>query len=375
MKVVSQLAVVAVLAAAGAGGWYGWQEWRAGQNAQASTAPRGGGQPLVVDVMPVRAGTVFEKAEAVGTARANESVTITARQTGSVNSITFQEGQLVRSGAILVELETRERKADLDQSRNELDQARANRDDARQKLERSNQLKSTGAVTQAKLDELEALLRFSEARVRGAEARIRSMDARLDDVRITAPFDGRVGMRMVSIGALLQPGTVVTTLDDLSKIKLDFSVPENFLGKLKIGLAVFARTPAYPDRVFEGRVSVIDSRIDPAIRAVRVNALFDNADEALKPGLFLSVELALDKRDGARLVPEEAIVGEGTSQYVFVVRDGRAQRVVIKLGSRMQGDVEIAEGINIGDLVIVRGVSRARHNQPVAARPYQRPAS
>ena len=332
MKVVSQLAVVAVLAAAGAGGWYGWQELRAGQNAQASTAPRGAGQPLTVEVMPVRLDSVYEKAEAVGTARANESVTITARQTGSVAVIGFQEGQLVRAGASLVELETRERKADLDQARNELDQARANRDDARQKLERSNQLKSTGAVTQAKLDEQEALLRFGEARVRGAEARIRSMDARLDDVRITAPFDGRVGMRMVSLGALLQPGTVVTTLDDLSKIKIDFSIPEKYLGKLKIDLPVFARTAAFPDRVFEGRVSVIDSRIDPAIRAVRVNAMFDNKDDALRPGLFLNVELALDKRDNAKIVPEEAIVGEGTSQYVFVVRDGRAQRVPVKLG-------------------------------------------
>jgi membrane fusion protein (multidrug efflux system) len=318
---------------------------------------------------------VFEKAEAIGTARANESVTITAKQTGNVAVIGFQEGQRVRAGAVLIELENRERRADLDQSKNELDQARATRDDARQKLERSNQLKGTGAVTQARIDEQEAALRLAEARVRAAEARIRSVDARLDDVRITAPFDGRVGLRMISLGALLQPGTVVTTLDDLSRIKLDFSVPENFLGKLRVGLPVFARSAAFPGRTFEGRVSVIDSRIDPVTRAVRVNAEFENPGETLKPGLFLNVELALETRDNARLVPEEAIVGEGNKQYVFVVRDGRAVRTEIRAGARLRGEVEIAEGVNAGDLVIVRGVSRVRHNQPVAARPYQRPAS
>lgn len=376
MRVVSQLAVIGVLAAGGAGGWYLWQESQAGKGtAQANAPGRQAGPPLAVDVLPVRTGTVFEKAEAVGTARANESVTITAKQVGNVAVIGFQEGQRVKGGAVLVEFETRERRADLDQAKNELDQARATRDDARQKLERSNQLKGTGAVTQARIDEQESALRGAEARVRATEARIRSVDSRLDDVRITAPFDGRVGMRMVSLGALVTPGTAITTLDDVSQVKLDFSIPENFLGKLKVGLPVFARSSAYPDRVFEGRVSVIDSRIDPATRAVRVNALFDNADEALKPGLFLNVELALDTRANAKLVPEESIVGEGNKQFVFAVRDGRAIRTEIKAGSRLQGEVEVLDGLQAGDIVIVRGVSRVRHNQPVAARPFQRPAS
>lgn len=376
MRLLTQAAIIAVLGAAGYGGWTYWQHQQS--TAQATTAAntqRGGGPPLAVEVAPVRTGVIYEKAEAVGTARANESVIITAKQTGFVANIAFKEGQLVKAGQPLVELETRERKADVDQARNELEQARAQRDDARQKLDRARQLKATGAITQARVDELDTIFRQSDARVRGAEARIRSFDARLDDVRITAPFDGRVGLRQVSVGALLQPGTPITSLDDLSKVRLDFSVPEIFLGKLKEGLRVIARSTAYPGRTFEGVVTVIDTRVDPVSRAVRVNALFDNADEALKPGLFISVELALDRRENAAIIDEEALVPEGARQFVFAVRDGRAVRVEVKLGNRQQGSVEVLEGVKPGENVIVRGTSRVRPNQPVNAKPFQRPQS
>ncbi|MBM3521936.1 MAG: efflux RND transporter periplasmic adaptor subunit [Alphaproteobacteria bacterium] len=328
---------------------------------------------MAVDVLPVKHGTVLEKAEAVGTARANESIVVTAKQAGIVAKIAFEEGQVVKSGQALLELETRERKAELDQSRSELDQARAARDDARQKLERGRQLVATGAFTRARLDELDQVLRQAEARVGAAEARMRAVDARLDDVRITAPFDGRVGMRKVSIGALLQPGAEITTLDDLSRIKLDFAVPENFLEKLRPGLATFARTNAYPNRVFEGKVSVVDSRVDPVTRSVRVNALFENTEQLLKPGLFLSIELALSKRDNALMIPEEALVPEGAQQFVFVVRENRAVRTRVVLGARLQGEVEVVEGVKLGDTVIVRGTSRVRPNQPVQPRPLQTP--
>lgn len=371
MRTIAQLAIVAVLGVSGFGAWQYWQNHQSGP----ANASPGGRQatppPLQVEVMPVKAGTVFEKAEAVGTARANESIVVTAKMAGNVAVIGFEEGQLVKAGQILVELETRERKAELDQARSELEQARAVRDDARQKLDRGRQLVSTGALTKARLDELDQTLRQTEARVRAAEARMRAVDARLDDVRITAPFDGRVGLRRVSIGALLQPGTEITTLDDISRIKLDFAVPENFLEKLRPGLPTFARSNAFPGRVFEGRVTVVDSRVDPVTRSVRVNATFDNVGETLKPGLFLSIELALSQRDNALIVPEEALVPEGGQQYVFVVRDNRAMRVRVAVGARLQGEVEITDGVKLGDTVIVRGTSRVRPNQPVQPRPLQ----
>lgn len=375
MRLLTQAIVIAGLGAAGLGGYFYWQQSQSSPGGATAQAQRPAGPPMAVEVAPVRTGVVFEKAEAVGTARANESVTITAKQTGFLASFAFQEGQQVKAGQILIEMETRERRADYEQAQNDLDQARANRDDFRQKLERARQLKASGAITQARVDELDAQFRAAEARVRSAEARTRSLDARLDEVRITAPFEGRVGLRQVSVGALVQPGTVITSLDDLSRIKLDFSIPENFLGKLRSGLPVFARSSAYPNRVFEGMVSAIDTRVDPVTRAIKVNALFENRDEALKPGMFISVELALERRENAVLIDEEALVPEGARQYVFVVRDNRAVRVEVKLGTRLPGAVEIVEGVKPGEQVIVRGTSRVRPNQPVTARPLQRVTS
>jgi membrane fusion protein (multidrug efflux system) len=365
--------VVVGLGAVGAAGWYASQHW-GGAGTTASAGPGRTTGPVAVEVIAARTGAVREAAESVGTVRANESVTITAKQSGNVAMINFEEGQNVRAGAVLIELEAKERRADVDQSRADLEQSRAQRDEIRQRLERARQLKGTGNVTEARLDELESQLRAAEGRIRGNEAKVRAMDARLDENRITAPFEGRVGMRQVSLGALVQPGTMITTLDDVSKIKLDFAVPENFLGKLKPGLRVVARTPAYVRRDFEGVVSVVDSRVDPATRAVRVNALFDNTDQALKPGMFLNVELALSERQDAVIVPEEVLVAEGGRQFLFVVTEGRAERREVKLGQRFAGEVEVAEGLKAGEQVIARGVQKVRHNQPVASRPL-RPVS
>jgi membrane fusion protein (multidrug efflux system) len=367
MRIVVQALVVVGLGAAGAAGWYAFQQWGAGSTATAN--PARATAPVPVEVIAARSGAVREVAESVGTVRANESITITAKQTGNIAAINFSEGQKVRTGAVLIDLEAKERRADVDQSRADLEQARAQRDEIRQRLDRAKQLKATGSVTEARLDELESQLRAADGRIRASEAKLRGMDARLDDNRITAPFEGRVGLRQVSLGALVQPGTTITTLDDVSKVKLDFAIPENFLGKLKTGQRVLARSQAFINRHFEGVVSVVDSRVDPATRAVRVNALFENSDEALKPGMFLNVELALAERQDAVIVPEETLIAEGGRQFVFVVSEGRAERREVRIGQRLQGEVEIASGLKIGEQVIARGIQKVRHNQPVAARP------
>ncbi|MBI4184644.1 MAG: efflux RND transporter periplasmic adaptor subunit [Proteobacteria bacterium] len=375
MRVLTQIAIILALAAAGGGIWYGWQQWEpGGQSAAAQTGGRGGG-PLAVQVLPARLGNVTDSVEAVGTARANESVVVTAKQPGNVAVIAFKEGQRVRTGELLIGLETREREADLDQAQAEFEQVMAMRDDARQRLDRARSLRGGGNVTEARIDELDAALRAAEGRVHAAEARVRALQARLDDVRIVAPFAGRVGLRQVSLGALIQSGAPITTLDDVSRIKLDFSVPETFVGRLRLGLTVFARSDAFPKRAFEGSITAIDTRVDPVTRAVRVNALFDNPDETLKPGMFLSVELVLEKRDNVILVPEEAIVPEGTRHFVFVVRDGRLRRTEVKLGARLEGEVEVVQGLAAGAEVVVRGVQRARDGQAVTVQPLARPTS
>jgi membrane fusion protein (multidrug efflux system) len=356
MRIVSQLAVVAVLAAGGASGWYAWKEFGA---ARAASGPSRTGNvaPVVVDVVAAHTGSVIERIEAIGTSRAFESVVLTARQPGNVTLINFTEGQRVRAGAVLLELEGRERRANIDQSR-------AARDEIRQQLDRARELRRSGVSSEARVDQL-------DAQYRAAEARLRAVESLYDDVRITAPFEGRVGMRQVSLGALVQPGQQVTTLDDISRIRLDFNIPEVHLGRLREGLTVTARSSAFPDRTFSGQVTVIDTRVDPATRSVRVSAVFPNGDETLRPGMFLSVELGLVERPNAVLVPEEAIVSEGTKQFALVVRDNRVERREVRVGQRQPGEVEITQGLQPGELVIVRGVQRVRPGLLVNPRPLQ----
>jgi membrane fusion protein (multidrug efflux system) len=361
MRAWVQLAVVAALA----GGGYAWhtqaEAWgvpkplalvgleKSQAPAQVRGGPPGGQVPVVV--APARTGEVVERVESVGTVRAREAVTITTKVAGIVTSVRFGEGQRVREGDVLMELDAAALRA-------ELDQARAAADNARQQLGRARALPAGQAVSQARIDELESL-------ARSAEGRVRQTQARIEETRLVAPFTGRVGLRQVSPGALIQPGTAVTTLDDISRVRVEFSIPEVHFARVRVGNAVTARSAAYGDRRFEGRVAVMDTRIDPTTRTVRLISEFENGDEALKPGLFLTVQLTLERRENALIVPEEALDPMGDRNFVYAIRDGRARRVEVQLGLRLPGEVEIRQGLAQGDQVVVRGLQRLREGAPV----------
>ena len=345
MRVGTQLLVIALAAGLGGGGWYYWQAHAQGKApTSGATAPR---TPTVaVDVVRAEPGVVEERVQSVGTARANEAVVVTAKVTGIVSAIGFREGQRVQAGDLLIEFESR-------QARAELEEARANLEEYRRRLQRAESLRRSGAVTEARFDEAATL-------VQAGAARLKSMEARLADLKIVAPFAGKVGLRQVSLGNLVQPGTAVTTLDDVGRIKLEFALPEVSVGVLRVGLPVSARSAAYPGRTYAGQVRAIDTRVDPVTRSVRVNAEFDNTDGSLLPGMFLMVEMVAARRENAVLVPEEAVVPEGMRQYLFVVRDGVARRTEITLGERLPGRVEIARGIAVGEQIILRGTQKVR---------------
>jgi membrane fusion protein (multidrug efflux system) len=360
MRTLPQLVILAALGGLGAawhiyGEQYGLPRPLAlvGLEAAAPTQQqRGpGGGAVGVIISPVRTATVVDRAESVGTVRARDAVAITAKVTGIVQSIRFQEGQPVREGELLVDLDAAALRA-------ELDQARALFDDARSQLVRGRGLQAGQTIAAQRLETLEALTRQAEGRVRQAEAR-------LQELRVLAPFSGRVGLRQVSVGALVQPGTVVTTLDDISRVRVEFSVPELFVARVRVGSPVVARSGAFGDRRFEGRVAVVDTRIDTATRTIRVISEFDNADEALKPGLFMTVDIELERRDGALLIAEEALDPIGDRNFVYVVRENRARRVEVRLGQRMPGEVEVLSGLSAGDQVVVQGIQRLRNDAPV----------
>lgn len=356
MKTTSQLAIIAVLAAVGVGAWL-LKDQVLGNTAKlgAGTAPA-----VLVQVKPVRVGTVTERIEAVGTALANEAIIITAKTTGIIERIAISEGEKVKAGQVLVQFDDAEAKAELEAQRALTRAAFLAYDRATKLIEKQN-------VAQAKVDDLLSAWKASEGRVK-------VLEARLADLKLVAPFAGKVGLRRVSIGALVQPGAVITTLDDDSIIRLKLSVPEGSLSNVKVGQDVEATAAAYPKRVFNGKVSSIDSRVDQITRAAEIRADIPNTDGALKPGMFLAYRLVLARRDNSLLVPEEALLAEGARQYVFVVADGRALKREVKIGDRNAGEVEVLSGVKADENVVVAGIQKIRNNSLVKLAP-ARPAS
>lgn len=380
MRVSSQLAVIAVLGAAGFGGWYAYQggylarapivgSYFARPAQQDAGSRRGPSGPATVEVDTVKTGRIVEIRESVGTVRAYESITVTAKVAGIIAEIGFEEGQSVKAGDVLVQLDAAERKAEIEQAVAEANRAVALRNEIAIKLERAQALSRTGAGTSAQVEDLTAQMKSLEGSIASAQAQRRGAEARLEELTIRAPFAGRVGTRSVSLGAYISPGTRITSLDDLSRVRLDFSVPENLLGRLKPGQTVNATSAAYQGRRFQGSVTTIDPRVDPATRTVKLTAEFPNPDEALKPGMFLSVALEVTVKEDAVVVPEEAIVSEGLRHIVYPVKDGKVERRVIRLGQRQNGKAEVVEGLQAGETIVVLGVQRVRPGAAVIARP------
>ncbi|MEQ1802205.1 MAG: efflux RND transporter periplasmic adaptor subunit [Gammaproteobacteria bacterium] len=314
----------------------------------------GAGPPVAVVTKQVALQSFVDRFTALGTARANESIEVTARTTSVVTRINFREGQRVRTGDVLVELDNKQEGADLRLAEAQLKQAE-------NQYGRSQTLAVSQAVSAADLDQLEANVLVARAQVQGARAR-------LDRLSIRAPFAGTVGLRKVSLGDLVGPDTVITTLDDTSVIKLEFGIPENFVSDLKSGMTIVADSTVYPDQRFKGTVTSIDSRVDAVTRAVTVLATVPNGDSLLKPGMFLTVALE-KKRDNVLMIPEEALVPREGRQYVFIVEDGKAVEREVALGVRAPGLAEIRSGLESGALVITEGTQRVRTGGAVQVTP------
>ncbi len=336
----------------------------------AARGPGGGGPPGRGGPMPavkVVAATVelkewTDQIEALGTAYANESVTLTAKVTETVSSVNFRDNQEVETGAILVELTDRAEVANLRE-------AQAAYEDAERQYRRLADLQKQGTIGKAQLEQ-------QQSTRDQARARVQAIRARLSDRVITAPFAGQLGMRQVSPGTLVTPGTVITTLDDVATIKVDFSVPETFLSAITVGEQIRATSAAWRGEQFAGQIESIDSRVNPVTRAVIVRARLGNQDRKLKPGMLLSVRLQHAPRQTV-VIDELAIVQLGRQSFVFRVdADNRVVQVPVELGARRPGEVEIVGGLNPGDRIVTEGTVKLRNGMTVetAASLRERPA-
>ncbi|MDH4107640.1 MAG: efflux RND transporter periplasmic adaptor subunit [Gammaproteobacteria bacterium] len=315
---------------------------------RAGRGPGGGATRVVTAVL--KAEHLVDEIEALGTARANESIEIKPRLASIVTRIAFGEGDAVRRGDLLVELENSEIRANLAVAEAALSESRSS-------YERSLSLRPTQAISEASLEQLRAAMQVDEATVEAAKAR-------LANTYIRAPFDGRVGLRRVSPGGYVDTSTVITTLDDTDPIKLDFSIPEAFLAVVSEGMEIIAHSLVYPDRDFRGIVDSIDTRLDPVSRSVMVRAVISNAEAVLKPGMFMTVDLQQDRGEVV-LAPEEAVVPEADRQYLFLVENGVARKREVVLGRRMPGSVVVLEGAGPGAIVVSEGTQKLRDGMPV----------
>jgi membrane fusion protein (multidrug efflux system) len=294
-----------------------------------------------------------DRVEALGTLLANESVVVSSSVSEIVSAIRFDDGQRVAAGDILVELSSAEVRA-------ALAEAEATVAEARSQYDRVLELARRGTEARALLDE-------RRRQWETALARRLVVESRLQNYQVRAPFAGVVGLRNISLGALVEPGDVITTLDDDSIMKLEFSVPSVFLSALRPGLLIVASASAYRDREFRGEVRSIDSRVDPVTRSLLVRAVVPNPERALKPGMLMTVELQKDPRE-AVVIPEAALVPQGRRQYVLVVdeaAESRVERREIRIGGRRLGEVEVVAGLEAGEKVITHGTERAQPGRSV----------
>jgi membrane fusion protein (multidrug efflux system) len=306
-----------------------------------------GGFAVPVEAQAVRVGMRRKEAEAIGTLRSWESIVVKPEVTGRVAKFNFEEGTLVKQGQVLVELDAAETEA-------EVQRAKAALELAKETHQRALTLRRGGAGSVAALDR-------AQADLSGAEATLKLAEARLAKTRLVAPFDGVVGLRKVSVGALLVPGQEIVNLEQINPLKVDFKVPEMLLAAVKVGQTIRLRLDAMGSRAVEGTVYAIDPLLETGGRAIVLRARIPNADGSLRPGLFARVVLTIEEKPDALFVPEQSILpGSDGSKSVFKAVDGKAVMTPVELGERIKGEVEIVRGLQPGDVVVTAGLPKLR---------------
>jgi membrane fusion protein (multidrug efflux system) len=374
-KIHTLVAVVGLAVAAGAAWW--WQKPKApaapgGQaaapgGAGAPAAPGGGrpggpggaGGPAAVEVAKAQAMAITDDVQAVGSLRSVQGVMVRPEVSGRIARLGFIEGARVKRGQLLVQLDDTLQQA-------QLKQAEAQASIARTNLQRSRELLAQNFVSASAVDQNAAALQVAEAQVALAQAQLQRM-------RVLAPFDGTTGLKSVDVGDYVKDGADIVSLEDLSSLTVQFALPERYAERVRPGQAVELTVDAIAGRSFKGRVQALDAVVDANGRALQVVAQVSNPGAVLRPGMFARPRVVFSVREGAVVVPEEALVPVGAKQFLFKVVDGPdgkkiSQRLEAKIGLRLPGRVEITEGLNVGDTVVTAGHGRLVRGDNVPVR-------
>ncbi len=306
--------------------------------------------PATVEAGQVEAADLKDETQAVGTLRSRQGVMLRPEVSGRVKTIGFQDGQRVRRGQLLVQFDDALQAA-------QVEQAQAQASIARTNLQRNRELLAQSFVSQSVVDQSDATLQVAQAQVALAKAQLERM-------RIVAPFDGVTGIRWVNVGDYVKDGGDLINLEDISTMWVDFRLPERVINRVKPGQGVTVELESLPKRTFKGTVEALDSQVEANGRSVLVRAKLPNPDGLLKPGMFARTGIVFSRRDGALVVPEEALVPQGNKQFIIKLVDAPngqgkvSQRLEAQIGLRVPGKVEILAGLAVGDWVATAGQAR-----------------
>lgn len=358
-KVIYPLVAIVGIATLGAAAWW-YQKQPTEPSAPVPQAtvpasgPRGGSGKPSVEVARVGAMQLVDDTQAVGSLKSRQGVILRPEISGRITQLNFQDGGRVKAGQLLVQLDDRLPMAQVQQSLAELSIAEANQ-------KRNQDLVAQNFISRRTLDESAAALQVAEAKL----ALARASAARL---QILAPFDGLAGIRSVNVGDYLKDGADIVNIEDIEAIYVDYRLPERFQSKVRRGQTATVELDALPGRKFKAVLLAVDPLIDANGRSVGVRACIDNRRLQLRPGMFARVNTVFGQRDDARMVPEEAIVPQAGKQFVIRLlpeTDGQGfvtQRVEVKVGQRLSGQVEILNGLALGDSVVIAGQQRVQRD-------------
>lgn len=352
---VKRIVIAAVLLALVGGGLIGFNLFRDRMITQIfANLPV---QPLAVETVEVQPVTWQPALNGIGTVNANQGVDLTVEAPGILREVGFAPNTQVEAGQLLIRLDDVVQRADLEAARTQLELEQAN-------LARQQELQSRGVATSATLEAVQAAFRAAEAQVARAEAVV-------EQRQVTAPFAGTIGLLRVDLGQYVQPGTIIATLQDLSTMRVDFSLPEQALPDLFIGQTLHLSSDEAAQS-FEGKISGIDPRVDPSSRLVAVRGTVEQAGGALTPGQFVRLRLDLPVEEGVIALPQTAVISSLYGDFVYVVRprEGEAEtlearQVFVTPGRRSEGSIEIREGIVAGDRIVTTGQNRLSNGAPV----------
>lgn len=300
-----------------------------------------GGMEVSVETVQVRTTSLDTSVKAIGTLIADASATLRAEIAGQVTAIHFEDGQALKKGALLFSFESTVLEA-------EVNEARANADRSEAALKRARELFAKKLISADDYD-------TARANYDVDAARLRSSQAILSKMVIRAPFDGVAGLRRINIGDYANVGLELVDVVSLDPLRVDFSLPEILLAKIKTGLPVEIIVDAYPGESFPGTVTAIAPKADVAGHSIEVRAKLPNSELKLRPGLFVRINVSLGNRADAIVIPEQAIWPVGQDKTVFVVIDGKAMQRVVKLGVRQPGSVEIVSGLKPDETIVTAG--------------------